>query len=190
MLSIEDVPLGTAVAEPAVVAEAPESDMQSGGGRTKVRRASAASAPLHILIPEDAIGGMETLFADPSLGTATTYSITAPGFRNQHVLFTYVHCTCPLLSALEQLQCHAAVTGCRGVVESRKDGTPHLHVYVQKTKTLLSWNQVTVKFAGMSWRPHARVLATMWHRYNTYLYLEKEGVPQQTGRFCPLLRPN
>ena len=127
-------------------------------GRTKARRASPASSPLHVLIPDDAIGGMETLFADPSLGQAMTYSITAPGFRDQHVLLTYVHCTCPLVSALDQLQCHAAVTGCRGVVESHKDGTPHLHVYVQKTKSLLSWSQVTIKYSGMSWRHHARVL--------------------------------
>ena len=42
----------------------------------------------------------------------------------------------------------------------------------------------------MSWRPHARVLSTSWHRYNTFVYLEKEGVPQQTGRFCPPLRPS
>ena len=190
LLSIEDVPLGQAVAEPAQNSAPNPQDTPVAASRTKGRRASAVSSPLHILIPEDAIGGMETLFADPSLGDAICYSISAPGFRNQHVLFTYVRCACPLSSALDQLQSHGAVTGCRGVVESHKDGTPHLHIYVQKSKTMLSWNQVTVRYSGMSWRPHARVLSTQWHRYNTYLYLEKEGVPQQSGRFCPPLKPS
>ena len=157
-------------------------------GNRRGRRTSAAG-PLHINVPEDAVGGMETLFSDPSLGEAQAYSISAPGFRNQNLLLTYVHCTCPLVSALDQLQGHAAVNGTRGVVEFHRDGTLHLHVFVQKSKTLLSWQQVTLKYAGMSWRPHARVLSSAWHKYNTYVYLEKEGTPQQTGRFAPPLRP-
>ena len=68
LLSIEDVPLGQAVAEPAQNSAPNPQDTPVAASRTKGRRASAVSSPLHILIPEDAIGGMETLFADPSLG--------------------------------------------------------------------------------------------------------------------------
>ena len=199
LIPLEDLPSGVSLAEPAQAAPeaqhveqpdqaqaASEALPASSGDRG---RRPAVSSPLHILLPEDAIGGMGTLFADPSLGPAQAYSISAPGFRNQHVLFTYVHCNCPLLSALEQLQVHAAVNGTRGVVELHADGTHHLHKYVQKSKSLLTWTQVTIRYSGMSWRPHARVLSTAWHKYNTFVYLEKEGTTQQTGRFAPPLRP-
>ena len=191
LIPLEDLPSGVSLAEPAQAAPeaqhveqpdqaqpASEALPASSGGRG---RRPAVSSPLHILLPEDAIGGMGTLFADPSLGPAQAYSISAPGFRNQHVLFTYVHCNCPLLSALEQLQVHAAVNGTRGVVELHADGTPHLHMYVQKSKSLLTWTQVTIRYSGMSWRPHARVLSTAWHKYNTFVYLEKEGTPNKRG---------
>ena len=61
MLCIQDLPPASQAGQEE--ASVPSAQV-SGGGRTKARRASPASSPLHVLIPDDAVGGMETLFAD------------------------------------------------------------------------------------------------------------------------------
>ena len=111
--------LGEAAVEPA----------QNQSGSRQNRRAVRVAIPF----TDDHAGGMETLFSDPTLGEAQVYSIASPGIRNQQILLTYARCECPLLSALEQIQCHKPTNGTRGVVESHKDGTSHVHIYVQKS---------------------------------------------------------
>ena len=82
LIPLEDLPSGVSLAEPAQAAPeaqhveqpdqaqpASEALPASSGGRG---RRPAVSSPLHILLPEDAIGGMGTLFADNLPGPSTS----------------------------------------------------------------------------------------------------------------------
>ena len=74
-------------------------------------------------------------FHTPSLEVG---SETCPSFSS------FARCFAPLDVALRCIHRWRLVRGCRGVVESHRDGTPHVHIVVQKTKTELSWKQITV----------------------------------------------
>ena len=169
--------------------EAPVESASEAYAETALTDAPATSGVAIPVSSEQMEAVQSSALFDPALGTPVSYTCASPGIRNQAVLLTYARCVCPLQSLLEQLQGYKSVSGCRGVVESHKDGTPHVHVYMQKSKTLMTWEKLSVQHGGVRFRPNVRVLRTHWHQWNAFEYLSKEGTPIETGRFmspvCP-----
>ena len=56
-----------------------------------------------------------------------------------------------------------------------KDGNHHLHVFLQKKRTILPWDAVLLPGSTRTHRPNVRSLTTAQHRYNVWIYLHKEG---------------
>ena len=125
-------------------------------------------------------------------GVSIPYTVTSTGIRNMAVFLTCARCFCLRGVAMDRLQWYRPVYGCRGVVESHRDGTPHLHIFVEKSKTQLTWDQLAIEHAGVRYRPNVRALLTAEHQYNVHVYLDKEGEPRVTSRYqtpaCPFRR--
>ena len=125
--------------------------------------------------------------ASPIIGLACR-SDTA-GLRVKAALLTYAQCSMPVRTLLEHIAVHRSVTGLLGVRETHSNGGYHVHVYVQKSPTLLTWDSLTVPFEGSTYRPNIRTLSTMAHRYNAYQYLFKENEPETMKSFEPPEQP-
>ena len=98
------------------------------------------------------------------------------GLYNQHLLLTYAQCEMLPSTALSYLGHSKIVTGLACVRELHKDGNHHLHVFLQKKRTVLPWDSVLLPGPDQrSHRPNVRSLTTAQHRYNVWVYLHKEG---------------
>ena len=99
----------------------------------------------------------------------------AGGLYNQYLLLTYAQCELSPATALMYLGHSKIVTGLACCREVHADGNHHLHVFVQKKKTLLPWEMVLLPGGERTHRPNVRSLVTAQHRYNVWVYLHKEG---------------
>ena len=97
------------------------------------------------------------------------------GLNNQHLLLTYAQCEIMPSLALKYLSSSRIVTGLACCREVHKDGNHHLHVFLQKKRTLLPWDSVLLPGVTKVHRPNVRSLTTSQHRYNVWVYLHKEG---------------
>ena len=61
----------------------------------------------------------------------------------------------------------------------------HVHVYVQKSGSVITWDMLTVA----THRPNIRILTTQAHKYNAYAYLFKENEPISLKNFEPPEQP-
>ena len=105
------------------------------------------------------------------------------GLRNQHLFLTYAQCAAPLVWVFAKVGHSRAVTGLAAVQEHHADGNLHIHLYLQKTKTVLPWDAVTFTWEGRSHRPNVRNLNTARYKYNAFQYLFKEGAPEFSKDF-------
>ena len=105
------------------------------------------------------------------------------GLRNQHLLLTYAQTEVPLQFALNTIGHSKIVHGLCGVQETHANGGHHLHIYVQKSRALLSWDHVIFTWDHKVCRPNVRSLVTVEHRFNCYTYLYKEGTPVLAKEF-------
>ena len=96
------------------------------------------------------------------------------GLNNQHLLLTYAQCEIMPSLALKYLSSSRIVTGL-ACCKVHKDGNHHLHVFLQKKRTLLPWDSVLLPGVTKVHRPNVRSLTTSQHRYNVWVYLHKEG---------------
>ena len=101
--------------------------------------------------------------------------VTSSGLFNQHLLLTYAQCEVSMEVALAFLGHSRTVTGLAICRERHADGNFHLHVYLQKKKATLPWEMVLLPGADRQHRPNVRSLVTADHKYNTWIYLHKEG---------------
>ena len=108
--------------------------------------------------------------------------------RHRHLGVTYARCDAPLEVVMEHIGTLAGVTGQRGVVEHHQDGFPHIHVLVQRKvhPSPLSAERFVVDYQGRQFRCRIRNLQTLKHQHNWHVYLQKEGVPQEWGRYRPV----
>ena len=97
------------------------------------------------------------------------------GLYNQNLLLTYAQCEILPTTALSYLGHSKIVTGLACVRELHKDGNHHLHVFLQKKRTVLPWDSVLLQGPDRCHRPNVRSLTTAQHRYNVWVYLHKEG---------------
>ena len=101
--------------------------------------------------------------------------VSTGGLYNQHLLLTFAQCEVSQARALEYLGHSKVVTGLACCRERHADGNHHLHVYMQKKKAVLPWDMVLLPGSERSHRPNVRSLVTADHKYNTWVYLHKEG---------------
>ena len=103
--------------------------------------------------------------------------------RAQAVGLTFLRCSGPLAEIFRNLAANKEFVECRGVVDRHSDGTPHVHVLLQKTHTTISVDRLCCYFVGQVCRCHVRILSTRVHQQRWHVYLEKEGVPEQFGHY-------
>ena len=108
----------------------------------------------------------------------STYQVGA-----QAVGLTFPRCPVLLAEIFRNLAANKAFVGCRGVVERHSDGTPHVHVLLQKTRTTIPTDRHCCYFEGQVCRCHVSILSTRVHQQRWHVYLEKEGVPEQFGQY-------
>ena len=146
----------------------------------------SAAEPVRIavLVTDQHLAQFEpTIYAE---GVSIPYTVTSAGIRNMAVFLTNATCFCSLDVAMDRLQSYRPVHGCRGVVESHRDGTPHLHISVQKSKTQLTWDRPTIEHGGVRYRldvraPHGGAPIPCAPSF----FLDREGEPRVTGRYQP-----
>ena len=97
------------------------------------------------------------------------------GLYNQNLLLTYAQCEILPSIACKYLAHSKIVTGLACCRELHKDGNHHLHVFLQKKRTVLPWDAVLLPGSTRTHRPNVRSLTTAQHRYNVWVYLHKEG---------------
>ena len=97
------------------------------------------------------------------------------GLHSQHLLLTYAQCELSPAVALKYLSYSKTVTGLACCQERHADGGHHLHVFLQKKRALLSWDMVELPGEHRLHRPNVRTLTSHQHRWNTWVYLHKEG---------------
>ena len=147
-------------AEPGNVADVCVAAQQQASGVLRVARAAAATGPPDPAEPEQF--GKEVKHGE--------------GLYNQHLLLTYAQCEVPPSLALAILGHSKIVTGLAICQETHQDGGHHLHVFLQKKRTVLPWEAVLLQGQTRCHRPNVRSLTTAKHRYNAFRYLHKEGV--------------
>ena len=147
----------------------------ASAGSSSVDASEAHAERADVAAPVSAPRVAEVLEGAAAIGTANT---CPAGIRNQHVLLTYAQCEAPLEFVI-RVVCHSRfVLGCAAVVETHRDGGHHVHVYLQKKRGELSWENVIFTWQGKSHRPHVRSLTTALHKRNAWEYLHKEGEVQ------------
>ena len=75
------------------------------------------------------------------------------------------------------------------VSESHRDGGHHLHVFMQKKRTVLPWETVLLQGPHKVHRPNVRSLTTAQHRWNVWHYMHKEGEVEQAKSFTVPAQP-
>ena len=108
-----------------------------GEAQAEMALVSAPSSASRVAEPVVAVGASDI---GPNTG----------GIRNQHVLLTYAQCEAPM-EYVFRVVCHSRfVLGCAAVRETHQDGGHHIHVYLQKKRGDLSWDNVTFVWNGKS----------------------------------------
>lgn len=90
---------------------------------------------------------------------------------------TYARCTMDPKALLQKLVEQPWCLGGRAVRETHADGTPHVHVFLQKKRTKVSGTAFDVN----GFHPNIRPMKTQAHAVHWHFYLEKEGRPVQCG---------
>ena len=78
----------------------------------------------------------------PSFGVPAPGAADTGGVRNQHIFLTYSQCPVPIGVLFDLLKTKRAELGMREVIESHRDGRPHVHFYVQKSPSPLTFDQM------------------------------------------------
>ena len=111
------------------------------------------------------------------------------GLYNQHLLLTYAQCEVSPTMALAVLGHSRIVTGLACVRETHQDGGHHLHIFMQKKRTVLPWEAVMLQGPHRVHRPNVRSLTTAQHRWNVWKYMHKEGEVTFAKRFSEPPQP-
>lgn len=154
--------LHTAGADTSTAAEVEVHEVEGGG-------AEARGVDLQNLeIPE-----AEAL---PTQGRAFT-------LRAKRVGLTYAQCPIPPEQAAKMLMGVKGTIGLRVAAEKHADGTPHLHVLLQKGQERKDGDAYDLIYEGKTYHPNIRPLKTTKHACNWHFYIEKESKPVQAGTY-------
>ena len=111
---------------------------------------------------------------------------TDPNFpvRTAKIALTCARCPCPIAEAFAQLSSNSrAIQGMRTVVGPHRDGTPHVHVIVQKKNSAIPYRSLLLSFENAVYRCDIRTLSTKRCQLNWHTYLEKHGEPSVWGQY-------
>ena len=81
--------------------------------------------------------------------------------RTTKIALTYARCFVPLEEVFAQLATGSkAIRGMRGVIEPHMDGTPHVHVIVQKKNSAIPYRNFLLSYQNVVYRCDIRTLTT------------------------------
>ena len=127
----------------------------------------------------------------PAAGTLHDTS-THGGFqiRTARIALTYARCPIALESCFRQLaSVSSTIRGMRGVVEPHQDGTPHVHIIVQKSNTAIPYRNLILEEGGLLYRCDVRTLSTKRYQVNWHHYCSKFSEPSHWGDYdVPVLK--
>ena len=127
----------------------------------------------------------------PSAGAFHDTS-THPNFqvRTTRIALTFARCPIALEEVFSQLAAGSkAIKGMRGVIEPHRDGTPHVHVIVQKRNSAIPYRNLMLQQQGVVYRCDIRTLSTKKYQLNWHEYVSKHSVPCNWGEYeVPLLK--
>lgn len=103
--------------------------------------------------------------------------------RAKRVGLTYAQCPIPPEEAAKMLMGVKGTVGLRVAAEKHADGTPHLHVFLQKGQERKDGNVYDLTFEGKTYHPNIRPLKSAKHACNWHFYIEKESKPVQAGTY-------
>ena len=184
---VQNLPIHESLAEPSV----------NRGGRARGRgRGSAKAQPKRSARPRRSVSVTSVQmehFEDriPAAGTLHDTS-THGGFqiRTARIALTYARCPIALESCFRQLaSVSSTIRGMRGVVEPHQDGTPHVHIIVQKSNTAIPYRNLILEEGGLLYRWDVRTLSTKRYQVNWHHYCSKFSEPSHWGDYdVPVLK--
>ena len=182
---VDEVPL----AAPATPPDAREANPEPPSLSTAVAAKRRARTRRAIPVSEAQLEQMESTL--PAAGafhdTSTHVNFQV---RTTRIALTYARCPVPLDEVFSQLATGSrAIKGMRGVIESHRDGTPHVHVIVQKRNSAIPYRNLLLSHQGMIYRCDIRTLSTKKYQMNWHEYVSKHAVPTTWGEYeTPVLK--
>ena len=166
-------------AEPSINNPPPRGRAAKAKGQPKRRPRTRSEIP----ITEAQLESMETTI--PSAGTFLPTS-THLNFqvRTGRIALTYARCPIPIEDVFRQLSsCSTTIKGMRGVIEAHRDGTPHVHVIVQKSNSSIPYRSFILEHSGNLYRCDVRTLSTKKYQVNWHEYCAKHNEPSHWGDY-------
>ena len=154
-----------------------------GAPKAKGQAKSRSRTRTEIPLTAEQLEAMESTLpaAGTFLGTSTHGNFQ---IRTARIALTYARCPIPVEDCFRQLaSVSSTIKGMRGVVEPHRDGTPHVHIIVQKSNTAIPYRNLILEEGGILYRCDVRTLSTKKYQVNWHQYCAKHSDPSHWGDY-------